>query len=228
MISSTGSGLRFAFDAAYDRVREEYVVDASRELYPDAEREEGTVVYGTNTECSDDDLPEVEDFVDRLWIPEDQDLYLDVYGPDAAAPVREDIYTHEDPDAELERQYLPTLTVEDGVQQEEKRRTTVEIRKISPGYGGVYEIGIPVTSGEEFPFVFNVRQKTPVTERRNELDNSYRNELMQGLINDPRGLFDDDELGEDSPIPTVGSAAIVSIGPQWVRGSLYWRVPETR
>lgn len=39
MISSTGSGLRFAFDAAYDRAREEYVVGASRELYPDAELE---------------------------------------------------------------------------------------------------------------------------------------------------------------------------------------------
>jgi len=37
----------------------------------------------------------------------------------------------------------------------------------------VYEIGILVTSGEAFPFVFNVRQKTPVTERWNELDNSY-------------------------------------------------------
>jgi len=75
----------------------------------------------------------------------------------------------------------------------------------------VYEIGIPVTSGEEFPFVFNVRQKTPVTERRNELDNSYRTELMQGLINDRLGLFDDDELGEDSPIPAVGGTAIVSV-----------------
>jgi len=37
--SSTGSGLRFAFDAAYDEALEEYVVDASRELYPDAELE---------------------------------------------------------------------------------------------------------------------------------------------------------------------------------------------
>jgi len=28
-----------------------------------------------------------------------------------------------------------------------------------------------------------------------------------------QGYFDDDELGEDSPIPTVGSTAIVSIIP---------------
>jgi hypothetical protein len=100
----------------------------------------------------------------------------------------------------------------------EKRQTTIEVRKISPGESGVYEIGIPVTSGEEFPFVFNVRQKTPVTERWNELDNSYRTELMQGLTNDRLGLFDNDELGEDSPIPAVGSAAIVSIIPPMGEG----------
>lgn len=197
VITSTGGGLRFAFDASYDEDREEYVVDASRELYPDAQRDQGTVVYGTNGEWSDDDLQEVEDFVDRLWLPEDQDLYLEVYDADATEPVRDAVYTHDEPDAKLERQYLPTLTVEDGVQQEEKRRTTVEVKKTSPGNGGVYEMGIPVTTGEEFPFVFNVGQKTPVTERRNELDNSYRTELMQGLINDRLDLFDDEELGED-------------------------------
>lgn len=86
--------------------------------------------------------------------------------------------------------------MEDSVQKEEKRRTSVEVKKTSPGSGGVYEMGIPVTLGEEFPFVFNIGQKTPVTERRNELDVSYRSELMQGLINDRLGLFDDEELGE--------------------------------
>jgi hypothetical protein len=197
VISSTGGGLRFAFDAQYDEEREEYVVDASRELYPDARRDRGTVVYGTNAEWSYEDLEDVEDFVDRLWMPEDQDLDLEVYGTDAGEPVRDAVYTHDEPDAELERQYLPTLTVEDGVQQEEKRRTPVKVKKTSPGSGGVYEMGIPVTTGEEFPFVFNVGQKTPVTERRNELDNSYRTELMQGLIDDRLDLFDDDELGED-------------------------------
>lgn len=192
--SSTGGGLRFAFDAQYDEEREEYVVDTSRELYPDARRDRGAVVYGTNAEWSYEDLEDVEDFVDRLWMPEDQDLYLEVYGTDAGEPVRDAVYTHDEPDAELERQYLPTLTVEDGVQQEEKRRTPVEVKKTSPGSGGVYEMGIPVTTGEEFPFVFNVWQKTPVTERRTELDNSYRTELMQGLIDDRLDLFDDDEL----------------------------------
>jgi hypothetical protein len=50
-------------------------------------------------------------------MPADQNLYLDVYGPDAVALVREDVYTHEEPDAELERHYLPTMMIEDGVQQ---------------------------------------------------------------------------------------------------------------
>lgn len=195
MISSTGGGLQFTFDASYDEGREEYVVDASRELYPDARRDRGAVVYGTNAEWSYEDLEDVEDFVDRLWLPED--LYLEVYGTDAEEPVRDAVYMHDEPDAELERQYLPTPTVEDGVQQEEKRRTPVEVKKTSPGSGGVYEMGIPVTTGEEFPFVFNAGQKTPVTERRNDLDNSYRTELMQGLIDDRLDLFDDDELGED-------------------------------
>lgn len=114
VISSTGGGLQFTFDASYDEGREEYVVDASRELYPDARRDRGAVVYGTNAEWSYEDLEDVEDFVDQLWMPEDQDLYLEVYGTDAEEPVRDAVYIHDEPDAELERQYLPTLTVETG------------------------------------------------------------------------------------------------------------------
>jgi len=41
---------------------------------------------------------------------------------------------------------------------------------------------------------------------------------MQRLINDRLGLFDDDELGEDSPHPCVGSTAIVSIIPSMGEG----------
>ncbi len=57
-------------------------------------------------------------------------------------------------------------------------------------------MGIPMTQGEQFPFTFNVQQKTPVTERRNELDNSYRSDLMQALVDERLDLLDDDELGE--------------------------------
>lgn len=198
VIASTGGALRFDFDAVYDDVQDDYVVDASRETYPDATRDAGTVVYGTNTDWSQDDLYEVESFVDRLWMPEDQDLELEVYD-DAVAeqPARTATVTHQEPDAVLDRQRLPTLTVEEGVQQQTKRRTTVEVKKTTPGDGGIYELGIPVTTDEEFPFEFNVQQKTPVTERRNELDNSYRTELMRSVLNERLDLFDDDELSED-------------------------------
>ena len=50
VISSTGGGLRFEFDSEYDDELDEYTVDASRETYPDAEREHGTVVYGSSSD----------------------------------------------------------------------------------------------------------------------------------------------------------------------------------
>ncbi len=196
VIASTGGALRFAFDAEYDEEREEYLVDADRTVYPDAVRDRGTVVYGTNDTWSYDDLDAVEDFVDQLWMPEDQDLAIEIYNEDGRLD-REATRTHEEPDATLEQQYLPTLIVEDGFQDTKKRRTDVEVKKTEPGEGGIYEMGIPVTSGEDFPFLFNVQQKTPVTERRNELDNSYRTDLMQSVIDERLDLFDDAELAED-------------------------------
>ncbi len=122
-------------------------------------------------------------------------MLLEVY--DESGYVRTSERGYEEPDTVLDRQYLPTLVVEEGVQKRKKRRTSVEVNKTSPGEGGVYEMGIPVTTEEEFPFVFNVGQKTPVTERRNELENSYRASLMQGVINECLDLFEDDELSEE-------------------------------
>lgn len=194
VITSTGGALRFQFDTTYDA--DGVTVDATRETYPDATRDCGTVVYGANTDWTRDDLAVVEDFVERLWLPEDQALSLDIYD-NGERPARSTVLTHEESDAVLERQSLPTLVVEDGIQQEQQRRTTVEIQKTEPGDGAVYELGIPVTTGEEFPVRFNVQQKTPVTERRNELDNSYRTDLMQAVLDERLDLFDDAELGEE-------------------------------
>jgi len=171
-------------------------VDADRTTYPDAVRDEGTVVYGSNSDWSYDDLKAVEAFVDQLWMPEDQVLNIDVYNQDGHLE-HQSTFTHDEPDTTLERQYLPTLVVEDGFQETKKRRTDVEVKKTAPGEGGIYEMGIPVTSDEDFPFLFNVQQKTPVTERRNELDNSYRSDLMQSVIDQRLDLFEDDELSED-------------------------------
>lgn len=193
VIASTGGALRFQFDTVHDG--DGVTVDATRETYPDATRDQGTVVYGTNTDWTHSDLDAVENFVEQLWLPEDQALSLDIY--DGEKPARTAVKTHDEPDAVLKRQYLPTLVVEDGFQQEQKRRTTVEVQKTEPGDGAVYELGVPVTTGENFPFRFNVQQKTPVTERRNELDNSYRTDLMQSLLNERLDLVDDDELSED-------------------------------
>ena len=50
VIASTGGALRFEFDAAYDDEREEYVVDADRVSYADAQRDRGTVVYVSSSD----------------------------------------------------------------------------------------------------------------------------------------------------------------------------------
>ncbi len=192
VIASTGGGLRFRFDTVYDEDLDEYRVEASRELFPDAQRDRGTVVYGRCGEWSRGDLEEVEDFVEDLWMPRDRELRLETVGPDS-----ERVVTGVEPDAVLDDVYLPTVVYEEGVKKERSRLTEVEVNRTEPGEGGVYELGIPVTRDEEFPFLFNVHQKTPVTERRNELDNSYRTDLMQHLLGDRLDLLDDSELGED-------------------------------
>jgi len=125
-------------------------------------------------------------------MPRDRELVLET-----SRPYSEEVLEGEDPDTVLENQYLPTITFEDGVQKEKNRRTSVEVKKAEPGGGGIYEMGIPVTQGEEFPFLFNVHQKTPVTERRNELDNSYRSDLMRSLLDNRLDLLGDSELEEE-------------------------------
>lgn len=148
----------------------------------------------------------IETFIEGIWMPESQDLSVAVYDGDGAL-VRTSTVSYREPDAVLERQYLPTLVVEDGVQQQQQRATTVEVLKTEPGAGAIYELRIPVTDEEAFPFVFNVQQKTPVTERRNELDNSYRSSLMRGIINERLDLFDDAELGEEYVIQHISQYA---------------------
>ena len=192
VISSTGGGIKFNFESVYDEALDEYRVESSREMFPGAERDRGTVVYGSNSDWSRDDLQRVEDFVSDLWMPRDRELYLET-----RRPYTEEVITGGEPDAVLENQYLPTIVFDEGVQREKHRRTPVEVERTEPGEGGIYELGIPVTREEEFPFLFNVHQKTPVTERRNELDNSYRTELMRSLIDNRLDLLDDDELGEE-------------------------------
>jgi len=174
VISSTGGTVEFSFDTVYDDAVDEYRVEASREVLENKCRSRGTMVYGSNSDWTENDLQRVEEFVSDLWMPRDRELGLETF-----QPYSEKLITGSEPDAILENQYLPTIVFEEGVQKEKHRRTPVEVNKTAPGEGGIYELGIPVTSGEEFPFLFNVHQKTPVTERRNELDNSYRSELMR-------------------------------------------------
>lgn len=192
VISSTGGTVEFSFDTVYDDAVDEYRVEASREVLENKCRSRGTMVYGSNSDWTENDLQRVEEFVSDLWMPRDRELGLETF-----QPYSEKLITGSEPDAILENQYLPTIVFEEGVQKEKHRRTPVEVNKTAPGEGGIYELGIPVTSGEEFPFLFNVHQKTPVTERRNELDNSYRSELMRSLLNNRLDLLDDSELEEE-------------------------------
>ncbi|SDX65911.1 hypothetical protein SAMN04487946_101583 [Halobellus clavatus] len=150
------------------------------------------MVYGSNSDWTQQDLEQVEDFISDLWMPRDRELRLETF-----RPYSEKVMTGEEPDATLENQYLPTIVFDEGVQKEKHRSTPVEVNKTEPGEGGIYELGIPVTRGEEFPFLFNVHQKTPVTERRNELDNSYRSDLMRSLLDNRLDLLDDEELEEE-------------------------------
>ncbi|MDY6778323.1 MAG: hypothetical protein SVU32_06645, partial [Candidatus Nanohaloarchaea archaeon] len=191
VIASTGGALRFDLDVQYEGL-EGLTVEAEREEYPDAERERGTVVYGRNDDWEREDLASVETFVRDIWVPEEQEITLEAR---RNGELHEAVVESREPDTVYSAR-LRTMTMEDGVPVEERRETDVEVLR-TDDTGGIYEMGIPVTEDEAFPFIFNVQQKIPVAERRNELPDMYRKRLMQFLIDADLAVLDEDDLAEE-------------------------------
>lgn len=170
VISSTGGAVRFD------------VEQGSRITYENAERDRGTVVYASNSDWGEEDLDEVKDFVHRLMPEEGMEIKLeDDRGYEAAVE-------YEEPDAV----YDAVLETAEG----EDRRTAVEVKTSERGMGGIYEMGIPVTWSEDFPYSLNVQQTVRMAEQRQDVDSDYRRELMHSLLKEEMDLLQDSELTE--------------------------------
>lgn len=149
----------------------------------------GTKVSMKNSEWSKEDFDAIKDYVFKLWPPEGQELALIL--KNGSHEVRE----RWEPDLTAEM-YLRTVVVDDGVMTQEKRRAEVHLKKAEGGEGDgrVYEMGIPVSLNQPFPFYVDVQQKVPMAEQRNEPDSEYMRRLLPRILNAGIGLLDEREL----------------------------------
>jgi len=161
-----------------------------REVDEANQRESGTSVTIRNSEWSTKEFQEMREYVDRLWVPEGMEVEVDtVAGGETTKGHTEASYQFEG--------RLPTVLVVDQVLQEEKRHAEVEVRYSAKGSGTIYEMGIPVVTEWEVPYDVNVKQRIPMAEQRNEVDNGFMRRFLPTFVNNMFGEFRDELLTEE-------------------------------
>lgn len=170
----------------------EFQVRENERIEHDRTYDKGTKVVVENSEWSKEQMDEIKEYVFKLWAPEGQDITVDLKG---GRKVKRDRW---EPDF-VTSEYLTTVIVEDGVMKHDKRRTEVHVRRADGGEGDgrVYEMGIPVTMNEPFPYWVDVQQKIPMAEQRNEPDRSWLKSFRPRLLNTVAGDMTADELKAD-------------------------------
>jgi hypothetical protein len=168
------------------------------EVHEDVTAKEGTYVFAKNADWTDEDLSEVNDYVGEIIVPDDRDFTIEHVDHEGSRPERVSAPKEsQDPDYVIDGTWLPTIVYEDGEHKNPKKKTDVEVYRTEPGEGGIYEMGIPITTEEDFPIRFNIQQRTPVAEQRNKIGDEYRTKLMRRIINENLNFFSDKELGEE-------------------------------
>lgn len=162
----------------------------NREVDEDQCRDEGTEVVIQNGEWSTEEFNEMREYVDKLWVPENVKLVVDISGGKATTKNRVE-------PSNVLSMYLPTVKVVDQVLQEERRRTEVEVRYKRGSSGTIYEMGIPVMMDWDVPYDVNVKQRVPMAEQRNEVDNQFMRRFQPSFINEMMSEFSDDMLTEE-------------------------------
>lgn len=157
--------------------------DAPRKEYEEVGRDEGTMIYASNPEWEEEDLDDVKYFLESI-IPE----------PDMQIRLEDDrgyreTLEYDQPD----RIYESVLEAANG----EELETDVEVRRSEEGQGGIFEIGIPVTTDEDFPYRFNIQQTVPMAEQRQSVSKGYRGEVLQSLIENELDFIRFEELRQE-------------------------------
>lgn len=168
------------------------VTERERFTSEDETTDVGTKVSAYRKDWSPQDLEGVERFVERLWVPEDITITLTV--ENAGSSYTKELVADE-PDRVYESKLTTVVVDSDGVMQKDKRRTEVRVKRDENG--GIYEMGIPVTSEEDFNFLIDVQQKIPMAEQREEPKGNYRDELVASLLNHCLDLLERNEIKSD-------------------------------
>ena len=157
--------------------------DAPRKEYEEVGREEGTMIYASNPEWGEEDLDDVKYFLESI-IPEPQ---MEIQLEDDRG-YRETL-EYDQPD----RIYESLLEAANG----EELETDVEVRRSEEGQGGIFEMGIPVTTDEDFPYRFNIQQTVPMAEQRQSVSKGYRGEVLHSLIENELDFIRFEELRQE-------------------------------
>lgn len=157
--------------------------EAPRKEYKNVRRSEGTLIYASNPNWNDDDLDGVKDFLESI-VPD----------PDMSISIEDDMRYQENLEyEEPESVYETVLEAANG----EELETDVEVRRSKEGEGGIFEMGIPVTVNEDFPYQFNIQQTVPMAEQRASVSNNYRGKILNSLIENELDLLNYDEIKQE-------------------------------
>jgi hypothetical protein len=193
VVKTTGGTAIFEVDQ-----NEEGRYEFSGEVYDDITADEGTYIFAKSDDWDDNQLEEFHEFVDDILVPEDTEMNIEHIDRKGIRPERKaDTIEHQNPEYVIDDIPLRTVTYDQGRKRNPVEETEVEVYRTEEGEGGISEMGIPITQEEDFPFVFNIQQRTPVAEQRDTIDDGYRNDLMQNLINENLDLLEDEELSQE-------------------------------
>ena len=157
--------------------------DTPRKEYEEVRRDEGTVIYASNPEWEEEDLDQVRYFLEDIIPEPDMQIQLeDDRGYENAVE-------YQDPD----RTYETVLEAANG----EEIETEIEVDREEEGKGGIFEMGIPVTTDEDFPYRFNIQQTVPMAEQRQSVSKGYRGEVLHSLIENELDFIRFDELRQE-------------------------------
>ena len=157
--------------------------EAPRKEYEEVRREEGTMIYASNPDWGEKDLDQVKYFLEDV-VPE-QDMQIRLEDDRSYKEVLE----YDQPD----RVYESVLEAANG----EELETEVEVRRSEEGQGGIFEMGIPVTTDEDFPYSFNIQQTVPMAEQRQSVSKGYRGEVLNSLIENELDFIRFEELRQE-------------------------------
>lgn len=176
------------------------VTEEERHVDGDKTTDVGTEVIAHNSEWESRQLDAVRRYIERFWVPEGIEMEIRVVrGGEESTQTLE----HKPPDRIFRGRLTTVEADENGIMQDTRRTTDVNVMEHPEG--GIYEMGIPVTTSEDFDYILDVQQKVPMAEQREEPQSGYRDELIQRFLSNCLDMLSFDELSEPWVMNNISS-----------------------